>query len=278
MQHPLSANGLRRLARLVSLTAALGAAWIPLNAPAQETALPNPTLETLEQLQHQLEALRARAQGMEGKLKESALARKSADQARMDAERRLAASTQELDTAQTQLQALKTRLEALAERLTDQQTLVAQFETALQVERTRNQALASRIVTLSQQVPEADGGTLSAEAARQAAAAAFALLNERVDNPESAASLALVQTREAAEATLHRRQFELAYVTNADGVYRVRPRDTLALISSRFYGTSAQWRVLFEANRHVLADPDRLAPGLTLVIPLINASGQHENQ
>ena len=56
-------------------------------------------------------------------------------------------------------------------------------------------------------------------------------------------------------------------MTGARSVYRVRPADTLAQIGSRFYGNGTQWRAIYEANRNVLPDPDRLTPGMTLVIP-----------
>jgi hypothetical protein len=38
-------------------------------------------------------------------------------------------------------------------------------------------------------------------------------------------------------------------------------------ISLRFYGRADQWRAIFEANRSLLDAPDRLTPGMTLVIP-----------
>lgn len=132
--------------------------------------------QPLEELQHRL-------QGMEGKLRDSALARKSADQARMEAERRLAESLQTLET----LRAAQAELE---QRLSHCESARTQLTEALQ-----RQGTADRVL------------------------------------------------------------------------YEVRPSDNLASISRRFYGRADQWHAIFAANRHLLADPDWLTPGMTLVIP-----------
>jgi len=56
--------------------------------------------------------------------------------------------------------------------------------------------------------------------------------------------------------------------------YKVRANDTLIRIARRFYGSDGErlWRRIYEANKQVLADPDRLAPGQELVIPGFRAS------
>ena len=151
----------------------------PTSQPTQETgaeAPPEPPRQQLNELQH-------RIQGMEGKLRESALARKSADQARMEAERRLAESLQALE-------ALRIAHTELAQRLSDCESARTQLVETLQSSGTANRTL-----------------------------------------------------------------------------YQVRPSDNLASISLRFYGRADQWRAIFEANRARLDDPDRLTPGMTLVIP-----------
>ena len=56
--------------------------------------------------------------------------------------------------------------------------------------------------------------------------------------------------------------------------YVVRANDSLVLIARRFYGAQGDrlWRRIYEANRSVLSDPDRLRPGQELVIPGVEAS------
>lgn len=44
---------------------------------------------------------------------------------------------------------------------------------------------------------------------------------------------------------------------------------TLSGISKKYYGTEAKWSVIFQANRDVIKDPDRLKPGLKLLIPVV---------
>ncbi|BCU07680.1 LysM peptidoglycan-binding domain-containing protein [Allochromatium tepidum] len=151
----------------------------PRSQPTEEAgteAAPEAPPHALEELQH-------RIQGMQGKLRESALARKSADQARMEAERRLAENMQALE-------ALRAAHAKLEQRLSDCESVRSRLTEEL-------------------------------------------------------------QRRGAADRTL----------------YQVRPGDNLAAISLHFYGRADQWRVIFEANRSLLDAPDRLTPGMTLVIP-----------
>jgi LysM repeat protein len=49
--------------------------------------------------------------------------------------------------------------------------------------------------------------------------------------------------------------------------YTVRPGDTLSSIAQRFYGTTADWRLLYQANRSVIHDPDVIFPGEVLNVP-----------
>ena len=151
-------------------------------SPAMEDAVPEPETETRTS-QPTAAELQQRIQGMEGKLRESALARKSADQARMEAERRLAESMQALEVLH-----------------------------AAQVE-----------------------------------------MEQRLSACESARTqlAETLQQQSTADRTL----------------YQVRPGDTLAAISRRFHGRADRWRAIFEANCYLLDDPDRLTPGMMLVIP-----------
>ncbi|TVQ85571.1 MAG: LysM peptidoglycan-binding domain-containing protein [Chromatiaceae bacterium] len=50
-------------------------------------------------------------------------------------------------------------------------------------------------------------------------------------------------------------------------IYVVRPGDSLSRISAQVYGDASAWPRIFAANRDVLPAPDRLSPGMSLVIP-----------
>lgn len=47
----------------------------------------------------------------------------------------------------------------------------------------------------------------------------------------------------------------------------VRKGDTLSTIAEQTWGTASRWTEIFEANRDVLDDPDRIRPGQVLQLP-----------
>jgi len=49
--------------------------------------------------------------------------------------------------------------------------------------------------------------------------------------------------------------------------YTVQPGDSLSKISKQFYGDSNMYMKIFEANKDKLSDPDKIKPGMDLVIP-----------
>jgi nucleoid-associated protein YgaU len=53
----------------------------------------------------------------------------------------------------------------------------------------------------------------------------------------------------------------------AGHTYTVQKGDSLSKISKQVYGTPNQWRKIFEANRDVLSDPDKIYPGQVLKLP-----------
>jgi nucleoid-associated protein YgaU len=49
--------------------------------------------------------------------------------------------------------------------------------------------------------------------------------------------------------------------------YTVKPGDTLSAIAAHFYGSASKYQAIFEANRPMLSDPDKIYPGQVLRIP-----------
>jgi nucleoid-associated protein YgaU len=49
--------------------------------------------------------------------------------------------------------------------------------------------------------------------------------------------------------------------------YTVKPGDSLSKISKELYGNANEYMKIFEANRDILSDPNRIAPGQNLRIP-----------
>jgi LysM repeat protein len=49
--------------------------------------------------------------------------------------------------------------------------------------------------------------------------------------------------------------------------YTVKPGDSLSKISKELYGNAGEYMKIFEANRDILSDPNKISPGQTLKIP-----------
>lgn len=51
-------------------------------------------------------------------------------------------------------------------------------------------------------------------------------------------------------------------------VYSIVSGDSLSKIAKREYGNAAAWKKIFEANKDVIKDPDKIFPGQKIKIPL----------
>lgn len=51
------------------------------------------------------------------------------------------------------------------------------------------------------------------------------------------------------------------------GTYTVQKGDSLSKIAKQELGDASAWKRIFEANRDVLDDPDKIQPGQTLKLP-----------
>jgi len=47
----------------------------------------------------------------------------------------------------------------------------------------------------------------------------------------------------------------------------VRKNQTLSAISKEYYGTAGKWEIIFNANRDVIKDANKIKPGTKLIIP-----------
>jgi nucleoid-associated protein YgaU len=61
---------------------------------------------------------------------------------------------------------------------------------------------------------------------------------------------------------------EIAGAENSE-VYTVQAGDTLSTISSHFFQTVKYAKAIFEANKELIRSPDRLKPGIQIVIPKV---------
>lgn len=59
----------------------------------------------------------------------------------------------------------------------------------------------------------------------------------------------------------------------AAGTYTVEKNDYLRKISKQVYGTTEQWRVIYEANQGIIKNPNLIYKGQVLVIPDLPGAG-----
>ncbi|NEX15953.1 MAG: hypothetical protein C1943_04765 [Halochromatium sp.] len=179
----------------------------------------------------------------------------------------LTASELRLREHKDRLGGVDARLQQLEQQLAQREAQIARLEAGDARRAEAKDALEARIAELRSLLPAPEGGTVTvavAEArARQDAENLERLIREGqgIRNPQ------LWRQIRDTENALHRSQYLLARAQGNHTLYRVRPGDSLARISAMVYGNDQSWTQIFEANRHLLDDPDRVPPGFTLVIP-----------
>jgi len=65
-------------------------------------------------------------------------------------------------------------------------------------------------------------------------------------------------------------QLTVANAGKAGEYYTVQSGDTLSKIAKHYYGDANRYSAIFEANKPMLADPDKIYPGQTLRIPTLS--------
>jgi len=245
-------------AQLVAARKETEAARAAVEKAQSESSEKAAAIATLEQgraeLQAAVEAERARLAASETQANDRlAAAEKAAAEKLAEAERRLRAQSDAQAVAERQLADLTRRLSAVEMQ-------------AASLEKERDAATTKLNVALGK-LGVRDGGTRTVEQARAAAATAgtaFVAASERARKERSDDAKAALRN---ATTVLQQAQYDVAVAIDARGVYRMREEDTLGMVSGRFYGAGNKWPAIYEANQHVLANPDRMYPGMTLVVP-----------
>jgi nucleoid-associated protein YgaU len=70
------------------------------------------------------------------------------------------------------------------------------------------------------------------------------------------------QTKRADLTAYNQSQF-----VNTPKIHVVSKGETLSTISAKYYGSTNKWLKIFEANRSLLKDANKLRPGIKLIIP-----------
>lgn len=55
--------------------------------------------------------------------------------------------------------------------------------------------------------------------------------------------------------------------STATRIYEVKSGDSLSKIARKEYGDANAWKAIFEANKDLIKDPDKIFPGQKLKIP-----------
>jgi nucleoid-associated protein YgaU len=155
------------------------------------------------------------------------------------------------------------RVQALEAALAEREARLAALERQVD----ELDPLRRRLDSLSARLPTREGGSVTADEAKRQAEADAAGLRELLQKARGIDNPRLWGELRAAENALHRSQFLLARAEGARTVYRVRPGDDLQRIGLMFYGDPERWTQLYDANRHVIDDPNAALPGITLVVP-----------
>jgi len=58
------------------------------------------------------------------------------------------------------------------------------------------------------------------------------------------------------------------FVSTSVVEYKVEKNDTLQKISRKFYGSYSKWPRIYENNKELIADPNHIKPGITILIPI----------
>jgi nucleoid-associated protein YgaU len=93
--------------------------------------------------------------------------------------------------------------------------------------------------------------------------------------PVAAAPVVLAEAPEPVEHLPTREQAAKYEWTSRTHV--VAKGDTLSKIAKEVYGNANKYPVIFEANKPMLTDPDKIYPGQVLRIPLLGADGKAQD-
>ncbi len=233
-----------------------------------EEALAATTSEAV-QARAELDDVHAQRQSLESE-------RDSLQQELMEVRDELEASEQARQTLESDIASMEERADSLEAELTEVRTERDEREVELAEARSERDVLYRDTVTplqaeverLRSLLPSTEGGELDLDSARGAASeqasrlrtAHEALRRGRSDADDPQAEY------EAMVADLHREQ---SLVTRVQGgtLYTLQSGETLGDVARRYYGDANRWPAIYQANQHVIENPDRVVPGLTVILP-----------
>lgn len=235
------------------------------HAELQERAARVAPLERqLNASQTAAERAEARAEALREEIEQLKQQRDSAAQ---EHSAQLTAAELRLREHKDRLGGVEARIQHLEQQLAQREAHIERLRTADERHTEAKQRLETRLDELRARLPVPEGGTVTAEQVRDQAQQQAETLERLIRGGQGINNPQLRARIRAAEHELHDSQSLLARTQGSRTVYRVRPGDTIGRISAIVYGEAQGWQRIFEANRHLLDDPDQVLPGFTLVIP-----------
>jgi len=238
------------------------------NELAAATADSDATRQQLEAAQNELATAREALAAMTGERDQLNSRLMSSEELGVTLEKRLSDTQGALDGQRAETARLDSDANQLKQQNAALESDLAALRAQLQREQEAGDRLRSDLTTLKAGLPSELGGSASlGQLQAEAAGIAKQMRNMHRTLRRQPGNVALRAEFEAAAQRLRERQLLIAGETGAVGLYRLRPEDTLAAVALRFLGDGNRWDRIYQANRHILNDPDRLIEGLTLVLP-----------
>ncbi|XKH58872.1 LysM peptidoglycan-binding domain-containing protein [Halomonas sediminis] len=166
------------------------------------------------------------------------------EKSREQLEDELSVTRSELENHKEEMQKMRERIEYLEGELAE----------------TLEEKAAAATANDSQEETEEEGSVNLESAKDTAGETAQALADAyRRDNPE--------EIEQYSEQLYHDQRL-VSLMQDDTTLYRVKQGESLANIAMRYYGDANRWPEIHEANSHVIENPDRLWPRMTLLLPM----------
>lgn len=214
-------------------------------------------LDTLSPGQEQLTACRSELAELSARLQQQQLALSEAQRRAEKAEKTTAAMNEARAHAATEIERLSTELATAKARQTEALQQAVDLERRLATAEAR----LARVTANGQQAQAAANAAANAEGGSEPSGLAIEDAKSRDATTAETPGLAVTPSATG------RSSGHASAQSSAPVFYEVRAADTLSRISARVYGDASAWERIYDANRDLLATPEALSPGMSLVIP-----------
>lgn len=194
-------------------------------------------------------------------------------------EKKLVAASDELAQLTQERDASQRTRSALDAQSVEQANTIATQSQRIEALQTENTALKAQLAQTRQQSGDLQqalrqtSGDL--QASQDEAARLTGQLEALVRSHQGLQDLSQAQRTELDDVRmrLEQAQSEVARLTGARGIYTVQPADSLSSIAEFFYRDGYRWPAIFQANAHLIDDPDMIFPGMVLIVPSLEGTG-----